>query len=330
MKTVITSWLQSKELDEQLREIGYPANLSAELGLTLQQLLIKNGISCNEIRDYVLRTPYCLLKGVFTPDELPETPQGFIPVPDAKGTTIARVAVLAINGFLNLETISYGSENDGHLFVNIVRIPGEGIYAEKSAKNLRGHTDGVSFPFNNENDPQDSRIAPSPDIVTLVGLRNPHGIPTKIIPLRDVLPQLSAQDIEELKKSQYLIASQRTFHEGMKATLGKVLTVLGPVLKDVFKNTYVRYSHSSVATEADVGPAKVAAENFETACEKIAIDLVINPGDICIINNRISLHGRGAIGDEVAGDSRWILRTYALDTSSLSAHKRHSTHILFP
>lgn len=323
--------MQSKELDEQLKGIETPAYLSAELGLGLQQLLTQGGISCDEMRDYVSRQPFCLLQGVFVPNDLPTTPEGFIPVPQSSGTIVARVAVLAINGFLNLETISYGSENEGHLFVNIVRIPGEGAFAEKSAKNLRGHTDAVSFPFNNESDPENPRIAPSPDIVTLVGLRNPHNVPTKVMPLNKVLPLLTEQDIEELKKAQYSIRSQRTFHQGMKATLGKVLTVLGvPILKDVLKNTYVRYSHSSVSTEDEISPASMAAENFENACETSAIDVVINPGDICIINNRTSLHGRGIVGDDIAGDSRWLLRSYALDTSRLPSHKRHDMHILFP
>ena len=117
----------------------------------------------------------------------------------------------------------------------------------------------------------------------------------------------------------------------MKSTIGQVLIINGgAVLKDVSENTYVRYSHSSVAAPDDVGPAKVASDNFESACEQVSVDLIINPGDICVINNRISLHGRGEVGDDCGGDSRWILRSYALDTSSLGAEKRHNQHVLYP
>ncbi|WP_126623660.1 hypothetical protein [Bordetella hinzii] len=184
---------------------------------------------------------HCHLKGVFDAVSLVDTPGGFFPVPDTDGTVAGRAAALAVHGLLKMETVSYGSENDGNLFVNLVAMPGAGAFAEKSKGSMRGHTDAVSFPFSGENDPQYERIAPSPDFVTLVGLRNPNGVPTRPIPLKDVLARLSPADVEELKKPQFSIRAQRTFRQGTKRILGEEHVVIDvPVLKDSGGDIHIR------------------------------------------------------------------------------------------
>lgn len=105
-------------------------------------------------------------------------------------------------------------------------------------------------------------------------------------------------------------------------------------MKDVANGTYVRYSHSTVVPSEAGGPAEQASNNLEAACNQIAVPVVVQAGDVLIINNRLSLHGRGEVGEDVGGESRWLLRAYALDTSNLAAHKRHlgrsPPHVLFP
>jgi len=234
-----------------------------------------------------------------------------------------------------METVSYGAENEGSLFVNLVAIPGQGAFAEKSRKSLRGHTDGVSFPFTGEDAPEDARIAPSPDVVTLMGLRNPEDVPTKVISLVDVLAHLAPDDVDELKKPQYSIRSQKTFVQGMRRMLGKEHVAIDvPILKDDSVGTLIRYSHSAVVPSVTGGAAERASDNLEAACNCVAVPVVMRPGDILIINNRLSLHGRGEIGDKLGAKSRWLLRTYGLDTTRLPAHKRRlgdsPPHVLFP
>jgi hypothetical protein len=107
-----------------------------------------------------------------------------------------------------------------------------------------------------------------------------------------------------------------------------------PVLKDSSNGTYVRYSHSNVTAQVTGGPAQKAAEHLEAACNQVAKPVVVQPGDILVINNRLALHGRDAVGSDLGQQSRWLLRTYALDTSGLHPQKRHPTgaapHVLFP
>lgn len=334
VKAAVDHWIQTTSPKQQQSEMANPATLGAVLALTVRQSLL-GGQETMALAGYVLGAPFYRLRGAFDPSSLADTPTGFYPIPDSAGTMAGRAAALAIHGMLQLETISYGTENDGNLFVNLVAMPGRGVFADKSKKNLRGHTDGVSLPFNGDDDPQDARIAPSPDLVTLVGLRNPKGVPTKIMSLADVLARLSPGDVDELKKSQYSISSQKTFVQGMKRALGQELVVTdGPILKVVAGRTFVRYSHNTVHPSSPGSRAEEASNNLEAACNQVAIPVVMEPGDILVINNRLSLHGRGRVGDEVGGQSRWLLRTYGLDTSKLPAHKRHGgdtpPHVLYP
>lgn len=335
VKAVLDQWQDSTSPEERLASMSNPATLSATLGVAVQAALQRQGHGWAAASAYVLGAPCCHLRGVFDASTLVETPIGFSPLPDTSSTVLGRASALAVHGLLRLETVSYGSENDGHLFVNLVAMPGQGAVPEKSKASMRGHTDAVSFPFNGEDDPEDPRIAPSPDFVTLICLRNPGGVPTRVMSVTDMLARLSAEDIAELKKAQYDIRAQRTFRLGTKRVLGDEHAVLGaPVLKDTERGTYVRYSHSSVIPSEEGGAAARASGRLEAACNEAAVPVVINPGDIVLVNNRLALHGRGEVGDGVGGQSRWLLRTYALDTSGLPPGKRHQRgkppHVLYP
>ncbi len=234
---------------------------------------------------------------------------------------------------MGLEPVSYGSENNGELFVNLVVLPGEGIYADKSRGGMKGHTDAVSFPIRGRLDNERPELAPSPDFVCLSGLRNPENVQTTVMPLETILAQLSNEHVEELKKPQFGIRSQATFREGMKRILHQEHVVEeGELLFDVNGQTWVRYSHSSVTPIEEDSAAAAANEAFATACRHNSVDVVVAPGDILLVNNRLGLHGRTAVGGEVGGQSRWLLRTYGLDTSGLSAAQRYvdTPYKLFP
>ncbi|KGG96023.1 TauD/TfdA family dioxygenase [Comamonas thiooxydans] len=335
IKAVVSEWAQATSPENQVVELQNPATLAVTLGLAVEAVLIDTGFSLDSIRAELLAAPFIHLKGVFDILVLPDTPTTFNPVPDVPETLVARASILAVHALLLKETVSYGTENSGNLFVNLVALEGEGAFPEKSKQSMRGHTDAVSFPFNGEDDEEDDRIAPSPDLVTLAGLRNPDKVPTNLMPLSDILAHMHPGDVAELKKPQFSFHPQKTFIPAMKALLGKLRIVHdAPVLKDVEDSTFIRYSHSSVVPPDEAGLAATASNSLEAACNETAVAIVVEPGDVLIISNRLSLHGRGKPTDQVGGESRWLLRTYGLETSNLPPHKRHldgrPAHVLYP
>ncbi|KVA43518.1 TauD/TfdA family dioxygenase [Burkholderia cepacia] len=309
-----------------------PVSTGKRLSADVSAELARMGTDLNALREQAWKDAYVHLPNAFDAADLPETPEGFLPLPHSEGTLLARASSIAAIAALGLDTVSYGSENDGELFVNLVIIPGEGDFSVKSRKSMQGHTDAVSFPVRGRFDSEEVRIAPSPDFVCLSGLRNPTNAETTVMPLSQILPQLTAGQIAELKKPQFIIRAQKTFREGTQRILGEEHVVDGgEFLFDVNGQLWVRYSHSSAGAD-DEGAAADAVAAFEAACKTCAIGIVIAPGDILLVNNRIGLHGRTSIDGEAGGESRWLLRTYGLDTAGLDPQQRYedSVHKLFP
>jgi hypothetical protein len=335
IRAAVDHWQQSQPLAHRITELSQPALLSAALAQDAAARLTVEGSNVAALRAFVMSAPYRLLQAAFNPAGLVDTPQDFTPVPDTDGTVAARAAALCAHGLLDLESVSYGTENRGDLFVNLVTMPGDSKYAVKSKRALRGHTDAVTFPFRGDDDASIPRIAPSPDLVTLSGLRNPNHVPTTAMPLDSILGQLSAQQIAELKLPQFYIDSQETFVPGMKAVLGRVHVVVDePVLRDTPDGPWIRFSHRSVLATVPGGAADTALSAFVRACAESVQHVLVAPGDLLLLNNRSALHGRTTVGTDVGGDSRWLLRTYGLDTSGLTPNKRHGNglapHILYP
>lgn len=329
----MSGWRDKKSFDDACQWLSDPVKLGGELVGGVGAELERLGQDLSTVRSLAWSSAYIHLPGAFVPLGLPETPTGFCPVPEAEGTLLAQATSIASLATLGLDPVSYGSENNGELFVNLVLMPGEGLYADKSRKGMKGHTDAVSFPVRGRVDEARQALAPSPDFVCLSGVRNPDAVRTTVMPLGDVLAKLESTQIAELKKPQFIIRSQGTFREGMKSILGEEHVVDGGgFLFDIDGQTWVRYSHSSAGVDDEDGPAAKAVAAFENACKESAKEVIVASGDILLVNNRLGLHGRTLVAGEPGGQSRWLLRTYGLVTEGLVAAQRYkdSPYKLFP
>lgn len=319
--------------EEACASLADPVATGAQLSAGVRAELTRTGTDLAALREQAWTEACMHLPNAFDAAELPTTPEAFLPLPNSEGTLLARASSIAALATLGLDTVSYGSENTGALFVNLVIMPGDGYFPEKSRSSMHGHTDAVSFPVRGRFDNEDARIAPSPDFVCLSGLRNPANAETTVMPLSEILPQLTHDQIAELKKPQFIIRAQGTFRDGTESILGEEHQVDGgELLFDVEGKLWVRFSHSSAGADEEEGAAADAVEAFAAACKARADGIAIAPGDILLVNNRIGLHGRTTVEGEAGGESRWLLRTYGLDTASLDPQQRYedSAHKLFP
>ncbi|WP_416199709.1 MAG: TfdA family taurine catabolism dioxygenase TauD [Pseudomonas shahriarae] len=333
----VSRWMHDNPLEFCLSALNNPVELGATLLPAIVTALEDVNISLYDVQRIAWSNPLIHLRAVFDVHELPETPTAFIPVPDVATTVAARACAVACLAALNSDTISYGSENEGYLFVNLVVLPGDDDFADKSKADMRGHTDGVTFPLRGQLHEFDKRVAPSPDFVCLSGLRNPDEIITTVMPLSAVLQQLTCDEITELTKPQYVIRPQKTFKRGLRTLFGKDSPLLDAMagIQLLFEGDdgyWIRYSHSAGDADYDSKLASQAIKRFEQACLECSTSVVIEPGDLLVVNNRVGLHGRGMVGGEVGGNSRWLLRTYGLDTQGLTPEQRYdgSAFKLFP
>ncbi|HHG4629228.1 TPA: TauD/TfdA family dioxygenase [Pseudomonas aeruginosa] len=334
VRAAVGEWMASHSEADVQAMLGDPVTLGAQIVPLIEaKLALGGGTTLASVIEYAWSAPNVHLQAIFDAGDLPDTPEAFTSVPSCSGTTLAMVTAVAAFAALGSATVSYGSENDGHLFVNLVVIPGKGDIPKKSTKSMSGHTDGVSFPIRGLNDPGDLRIAPSPDFVGLCCMRNPNGVPTNVMPLKAVLDAMPGHLVEELRKPQYWITSQRTFEEGMRKILGDELVLdEAELLFRVENADWIRYSHSSTGPVDAGSLSEEAIDAFQAACVECVQGIALLPGDIVLVNNRIALHGRSEVGSEFGGQTRWLLRTYGLDTSNLAAEQRYpdSPFKLFP
>ena len=323
--------LGAREWEQLIYE---PSNVWTEHGAQFLAALDHCGLSPTKLSEYVRNEPYLLLSDAFECTNLPMTPQDWGPIPDIPATRAAQAAVVLVAGACGMETVSYGAENAGALFVNLVTLPGTGALQEKSQARMKGHTDAATFPFRGTRDPNFPRIAPAPDVVFLVGLRNVDSVPTVVMPLPSILQRLSSEDVRVLKEPNMILSAQRTFVKGTQAALGETHVLDGAsVLHDGPEGVWVRYTHSqSLPFDEDDMTVVDAKKTFEAACLSVAEQVVLKPGDLLLVNNRKALHGRSTVGPEVGGESRWLIRSYGLDCRQLADDQRGSRkrHILFP
>lgn len=326
VRAAVADWRASISFEQMLEYLARPADLGRELLPAIERELNSRGSCCAEVQAYAWAQPCLKLDAVFEPSDLPDTPTDFCPIPEVEGTALARVTAIGCLAAINSATVSYGSENGGDLFVNLVVFPpGRGKFTEKSADKMSGHTDGVTFPLRGYRDPLNDRIAPSPDFVCLSALRNPKQVPTTVMPLDHLMERLSQEHIEELQKPQYIIGSQLTFRDGMIDILGDELDVDdAQLLFQMNGSWWIRFSHSTTQI-ADVGrkTAQASMDALKHACADCVIAVPLQPGDIALVNNRIALHGRTEPGPEHGGQTRWLLRTYGLDVSEVDAGQWH-------
>lgn len=335
VRVAVSEWRANVTAEQMLAHLARPGDLGHELLPAIERELISRGSSCAEVQAFAWAQPCLKLENIFQPSDLPDTPTDFCPVPEAEGTALARVTAIACLAAINSATVSYGSENGGDLFVNLVVLPpGRGKFTAKSADKMSGHTDGVTFPLRGYSDPLNDRIAPSPDFVCLAALRNPKQVPTTVMPLDQLMARLSQEHIDELQKPQYIIGSQLTFRDGMIDILGDELDVDdAQLLFPMNGSWWIRFSHSTTQI-ADIGhkSAQEAMDALKNACADCAIAVPLQPGDLALVNNRIALHGRSEPGSEYGGQTRWLLRTYGLETTDINPSQWHdgSAFMLYP
>ncbi|WP_338665991.1 TauD/TfdA family dioxygenase [Pararoseomonas sp. SCSIO 73927] len=252
--------------------------------------------------------PWLVVRAGMDLSRLPPTPLDFPPVQNDAWWPLGwlTVGLMALAG---ARLVSYACENGGDAFVNLVARPEEDVGAgpaERSRKAMRGHTDGASFPFPSEFAAGDEVHSPAPDLLVLVGLRNPEGTPTRLAPVSLALKNLTDEELWAMEGPWFDIAPQATFDTDR-------VRVGAPILsrREPRHGLSMRFSHGRVApSHGAPAAAGIALRRFKEALADLYVEVPIGPGDVCLIHNRQVIHGRAATGPGVGGTTRWLLRTY--------------------
>lgn len=267
--------------------------------------------------------PYLLLRGLLDLEGLPPTPSDDRSPAEAGWHTAAATML----GYLKLcgaQGASFVDEMGGRLFHMVMPAQNSEKSLARSTKALNFHTEVVNGYFAEEQPAPGSPIAP--DVFALACLRNPHRVPTTVLPLAAVLRRLDAATVIELMRPAYHASSQSSFDR--QITINHV-----PCLVPLHSGHIgMRFSHSRLEGSDPGSCAALDRLRLVMLSFDASHAVVLAPGDVLVLNNRLCLHGRSEVGSSSRfdGNDRWLLRLYGYSPPTLARARfiAGSTHIM--
>ena len=223
-------------------------------------------------------------------DRLPSTPSVRGSVQRAPSVP---AAVLLMTACGLGDPAAFRAEKSGALVQDVVPVPGQ--------EEFQGNAGSVDLLMHNENAFHPHR----PDFVMLLCLRPDHervaGLRTASI--RQALPLLS-------ERSRAVLA-QPDFSTQAPPSFGAVDVQDQPhaVLHGDRDDPHVKVDFA--ATNALTPAARDALAELRDRLDEVALTLRLESGDLAIVDNHVSLHGRTAFQPRYDGRDRWLQRTFA-------------------
>ncbi|MFE0119359.1 TauD/TfdA family dioxygenase [[Kitasatospora] papulosa] len=213
------------------------------------------------------------------------------------------------------EPLAYRAEKSGALVQDVVPVPGQ--------ENFHGNAGSVPLSFHTEN----GFHPHPPDYVIFLCLRADHEriAGMRVAGIRQALPLLAPASREALFAPEFITTPPPSFAPDTAASNPAVEP--RPVLSGAVEDPDIRMAQ--LVTTPLTPRATEALFEFGRACEATARTLRLAPGDLVIIDNRVTVHGRTAFHPRYDGADRWLQRTYAtMDLRRSRDHRPHDGHIL--
>lgn len=239
---------------------------------------------------------------------LPATPS----VPDSvqREASVAAAVLIMVACGLG-DPAAYLAEKSGALVQDVVPVPGQ--------ENFSGNAGSALLSFHNEN----AFHQHEPDYVMLLCLRADHertaGLRTAC--LREVLPLLTEAGREALFAPEFITTPPPSFGAGSGNSSPQ------PVLSGAAEDPDMRMAQ--IATTPLTARAEAALVEFGRACNTAARTVRLTPGDLAIVDNRVTVHGRTAFRPRYDGADRWVQRTFVIaDLRRSRDHRPHDGYTL--
>ncbi|WP_433073774.1 TauD/TfdA family dioxygenase [Dactylosporangium sp. CA-052675] len=223
------------------------------------------------------------------PDGPPATPMVFGSV--QRASTVPASALMLVAMAMG-EVIAYDKEKHGALVQNVVPVPGmEEYQGNAGSARLNMHTENAFHEFR-------------PDFVGLMCLRNDHdnvaGLRTSSI--RNALPLLPEPIRAILHEPRFVTTAPASFD------LGDRLEEPHGVLSGAAEDPDLKVDFSSTTPIDDEAAGALA--RLRDAIDEAAYTLILSPGDLAFVDNRVTLHGRNSFQPRYDGADRWLQRVF--------------------
>jgi L-asparagine oxygenase len=222
---------------------------------------------------------------------VPKTPS----IPNGRSTDEISVKIPATTllhyGYQLGYPVAYAQEQDGQLIQNIIPVyKTEYEQISSSSKvELALHTESAFHPY-------------KPDYVLLLCLRGDPSAITTYANVEDIVQLLSAQVVETLKKPWYRTAIDDSFRTHGEPQQEFII----PILYNDGKNLSIVYD--SFFMQGINEYAELALSELNAAIQKCTKEIILRSGDLLVINNSNTIHGRRPFQPRYDGTDRWVQR----------------------
>jgi L-asparagine oxygenase len=237
------------------------------------------------------------------------------PTPTEPGS-VERVATVgaAVIGLLSMqvgEMIAYRNEKSGALVQNVVPVPGkEEQQSNAGSTRLAMHVENAFHPRR-------------PDYVGLLCVRADHDRVAGLLLscIRRAIRALPDEIRSVLAELRFTTQAPPSFERDGDGAPQHAVFTGEPTDPDVQVDFH--------ATTGDDDEAKNALELLHDAVTAVAETLPLEPGDLALVDNRVTLHGRTLFTPRYDGNDRWLYRTFVhLDHRRSRALRTRTGHVL--
>lgn len=254
-----------------------------------------------DFADQSPRDGYLLLRNVDIGD-VPSTPS--TPVAATPKDLHSEFVLLTMARCLG-QPVGYRPEHNGSLVQNIVPVRGaEGSQISTSSRvELQFHTETAFHPYR-------------PRYLLLLCLRGDSQAGTLVASVYDIVDRLSQSDLEVLRQPRFRTAVDQSFLNGATSGLGVARPILSGSETDL---TFVYDADLMVGIDI---AAQDVLERLASAVRESSRCVVLEAGDLLVVDNNVAVHGRTPFVARFDGTDRWIQRTFVVSDLSPSASDR--------
>lgn len=244
----------------------------------------------------------CLLLRGLPVGALPPTPAE--PTEPVDKTSTTEVLLLSVASLLG-EPVGYQPEHGGDVVQNIVPV-------EQSATSQTSTSSKVDLMFHTEAAFHPHR----PHYLLLFCLRGDPQAHTTVASVHAALTSLDRDVIEVLFEPRFRCAADESYLHGRSNVLSAPMAVLSGDLTDP---TMVFDQDLMVGVDEEADEALTA---LGTALSANDASIVLEPGDLLVINNHMVVHGRSPFTPRFDGTDRWLQRAFVVDDLAASDGER--------
>jgi hypothetical protein len=205
------------------------------------------------------------------------------------------------------QPVGYLPEHGGDVIQNILPVQGtEARQVSTSSKvELMFHTEAAFHPHR-------------PRYLLLLCLRGDRDgqARTTLSSIREVAPLLDDRVLEVLRQPRFRTAPDESYVGGRSTTLGPA----APVLTGDLDELYLTFD-ADLMTGTDV-EAQAALESLAAAVAEHHTGIVLEAGDLLVVDNALAVHGRTPFTPRFDGTDRWLQRTFVVADLAPSAGER--------